>query len=113
VSLALAGDILAAFEQLFGQLQFLTVLRFQFVERHDQVSLPAQSRSDVQHGSDCQRDIFQQRLLLHVERGELRAMRVSCSGTVSRLMRTRAARCPADQPLYPEADVRSDNGAKG
>jgi hypothetical protein len=35
VSLALAGDILAAFQQLFGKFQLLAVLSFQFVERND------------------------------------------------------------------------------
>jgi hypothetical protein len=35
VRLALAGDILAAFQQLFGEFQFLTVLGFQFVESND------------------------------------------------------------------------------
>jgi hypothetical protein len=33
VRLTLAGDILATFQQLFGQFQLLTVLGFQFIER--------------------------------------------------------------------------------
>jgi hypothetical protein len=37
LNLALAGDILAAFQQLFGEFQLSAVLGFQFVERDDKV----------------------------------------------------------------------------
>jgi hypothetical protein len=35
VRLALTGDVLAAFQQLFGEFQFLPVLRFKLVESND------------------------------------------------------------------------------
>ena len=71
VSLALARDILTAFEQLSGQLQFLTVLAFEFIERHNQVYLFLLYRAQTSSMTlIANRDIFQQRLLLHVECGD-------------------------------------------
>ncbi|MNE52267.1 hypothetical protein D3C80_1469320 [compost metagenome] len=70
--LALARDILAAFQQLFGEFQLLTVLDFQFVEADDKVIFflldggQAHAVALVADG-----DIFQQRLPLHIQGGYL------------------------------------------
>ena len=74
VRLTLTGDVLAAFQQLFGEFQLLAVPGFQFVKFSDKVLLFLLNGGQafaVALIADC--DIFQQRLLLYVQRGHQRA----------------------------------------
>ena len=69
----LAGDIGAAGEQVFRELQLLAVLRFQLVELQDNTDFVLfDGRQAFAVGVVTRRDIFQQRLLFHRQGGELR-----------------------------------------
>lgn len=74
VRLALTGDVTAAFQQLFGEFQFLPVLRFKLVESNDKsVLFLLNDGQAFTMALIADSNIFQQRLLLHFKRGNLRA----------------------------------------
>ena len=73
VNFRLAGDIAATGEQRFRQLQLLTILSFKGIQRQNKADLLLlNGRQPIAAGAVAQRNIFQQRLLLHCQRGELR-----------------------------------------
>ena len=72
--LALTGDVLAAFQQLFGEFQFLPVLCFKLIESNDKsVLFLLNDGQAFTMALIADSNIFQQRLLLHFKRGNLRA----------------------------------------
>ncbi len=74
VRLALTGDVLAAFQQLFGEFQFLPVLSFKLVESNDKIVLFLLNDGQAfTMALIADSNIFQQCLLLHFKRGDLRA----------------------------------------
>ena len=74
MGLTLAGYILTAFQQLFGEFQFLAVLGFKFIKCNNKgIFFPLDGGQSTTMALVADGDIFQQRLLLHFKRGHLRA----------------------------------------